>query len=110
MNDAYIYHRDLRVHAPLPPDGILSRTLQNDDRSKVVQFIFAPGQELSAHTAPFPAILYFASGSADLKLGPDTQEAGEGTFVYMTPQLVHGVKAKTLVVMLLIMLKNPPAK
>jgi hypothetical protein len=28
----------------------------------------------------------------------------------MTPQLEHGIKAKTEVVMLLIMLKNPPVK
>jgi quercetin dioxygenase-like cupin family protein len=110
MSDLYIYHKDLREHAPLPENGILSRTLQNDERSKVIQFIFAPGQELSAHTAPFPAMLYFVAGAAEVKLGPDTRPAAEGAFVYMTPQLEHGIKAQTEVVMLLIMVKNPPAK
>lgn len=109
MDTLYIYHKNLAEHAPLPENGILSRTLQNDDRSKVIQFIFAPGQELSAHTAPFPAMLYFISGEASVKLGPDTMEAAPGTFAYMTPLLEHGIKAKTEVVMLLTMLKNPKA-
>jgi quercetin dioxygenase-like cupin family protein len=76
----------------------------------VVQFCFAPGQELSAHTAPFPATLYFAKGRATLRLGTDRQEAGEGTFVYMTPNLEHGIHAETEVVMILTMLKNSPPR
>ena len=67
---------------------------------------FAPGQELSAHTAPYPAILYFAQGEADLLLGGDAREAHEGTLVHMAPKLEHGIKAKTEVVMLLVMLKS----
>jgi quercetin dioxygenase-like cupin family protein len=74
----------------------------------VVLFGFAPGQELSAHTAPYPAILTFLKGEATLKLGADEREAVEGTFAYMTPYLEHGVKARTAVVMLLTMIKNVP--
>ncbi len=107
MEQPYIYLSDLRdINAP--SSGIVSKTLQNDDRSKVIQFCFAPGQELSAHTAPFPAILQFVRGEAVVKLGADEHSAKEGTFVYMTPQLEHGIRAQTEVVMLLIMLKNPP--
>lgn len=106
--EPYLYFRDLREHTSVPESGILSRTLQNDDRSKIIHFTFAPGTELSAHTAPFPATLYFLRGSADVKLGDDEHKATEGTFVYMTPNLEHGIKAQTEVVMLLTMLKNPP--
>ena len=105
----YLLFPDLRDHTPVPESGILSRTLQNDERSKVIHFTFAPGTELSAHTAPFPATLYFVHGAADVKLGDDQMQAGEGTFVYMTPNLEHGIKARTEVVMLLTMFKNPPA-
>jgi len=108
MNHPYIYFKDLRAEVQVPENGILSRTLQNDDRSKVVLFGFAPGQELTAHTAPFPATLYFVKGEADLQLGEDHMTASEGTYAYMTPNLEHGIKAKTEVVMLLTMLKNPP--
>lgn len=108
MSDAYTYIDDLAGEVQVPENGILSRTLQNDDRTKVIVFGFAPGQELSAHTAPFPATLYFVKGQAELRLGADTKPAGAGTFVYMTPNLEHGIRAQTDVVMLLTMVKNRP--
>jgi len=110
MSDEYVHIRDLREQARVPKDGILSQTLHDDGKTKVVLFGFASGQELSAHTAPFPAFLTFLKGEAALKLGPEQQEAIEGTFVYMTPYLEHGVKAKTDVVMLLTMIKDNASK
>ncbi|MCC7342755.1 MAG: cupin domain-containing protein [Bryobacterales bacterium] len=106
MNEKYLYVEDLGRHVTVPDRGILSMTLQTDERSKIIQFVFAPGQELSAHTAPFPAILYIVKGEADLTLGEDAKSAAEGTLVHMTAQLPHSVKAKTELVMLLIMLKS----
>ena len=108
MPDHHIYVRDLREQARVPEKGILSQTLQEGAGTKVVLFGFAAGEELSAHTAPFPAILTFLKGEASLRLGSDEQQAVEGSFVYMTPNLEHGVKAKTDVVMLLTMIKTPP--
>ena len=107
MADTYIHVRDLGEQARAPRSGILSQTLQNDERTKIVLFGFAPGEELSAHTAPVPATLMFLSGEASLKLGSDDREAAAGTFVYMPPGLEHGIKAKTAVAMLLTMIKNP---
>jgi len=104
MSEKYVFLEDLRDHSPLPDNGILSRTLQSDEVSKTIQFCFAPGQELSAHTAPFHAILYFAKGEADLNLGGEMHAAHEGTLVHMPPKLEHGIKAKTEVVMLLVMI------
>src|ERR1039458_6134208 len=62
MTDVHVYVRDIRELAKVPENGILSQTLQNDDRTKVILFGFAAGQELSAHTAPFPATLIFLKG------------------------------------------------
>lgn len=107
MEEGLVYLQDVRETAVHGDNSILSKTLQNDERSKVILFSFAPGQELSAHTAPFPATLYFAKGEADLKLGDEEQQAREGSFAYMPAYLEHGIKAKTHVVMLLTMLKNP---
>lgn len=109
MNDKYTFVEDLGAHAPLPENGILSRTIQSDERSKVIQFCFAPGQELSAHTAPMPAIVYIVSGEGRLTLGGDVKDVKPGALAYMTPLLEHGVQAKTELVMLLVMLKNPAA-
>jgi quercetin dioxygenase-like cupin family protein len=90
----------------IPPDSILSRTLHRDDRSRLVLFGFAPGQELSEHTSIHPAILFFVSGEADLTLGDDQLQAGPGTWVNMQPNLAHSVRAKTPVVMALVMLEK----
>ena len=106
MTNAYVYVQDLREQSKVPQNGILSQTLQNDERTKVILFGFAPGQELSAHTAPFPATLTFLKGEALLKLGAEEKEATEGTFVYMTANLEHGIKVRSEVVMLLTMIKN----
>ncbi|MBL8234390.1 MAG: hypothetical protein JNL98_38185, partial [Bryobacterales bacterium] len=58
MNESNaLFIADLREHAALPENGILSRTLHTDDRVKIIQFCFAPGQELSSHTAQVPAML-----------------------------------------------------
>ncbi len=102
---AYTFIADLGEEIAIPENGILSRTLQNDDRSKVVAFGFAPGQELSAHTAPMPAVLYFVRGEAELRLGEDQLEAKAGTVVHMPPQLEHGIRAKSPLVMLLVLIK-----
>ena len=106
MADTYTYIQDLREHTKVPENGILSQAVQNDERSKVVLFGFAAGQELSAHTAPYPAILTFLKGEASLRLGTDAKDAVEGTFVYMPAYLEHGIKAKTDVVVLLTMIKK----
>jgi quercetin dioxygenase-like cupin family protein len=90
----------------VPADGILSRTMYQDDHLKIIAFGFAAGQELSAHTAPMHAVLYFVKGSADLTLGDDKLQAQTGTVVHMDPQLTHGIAAKEPTVMLLYMLKQ----
>lgn len=106
MADNYLYFKNLGEHGAVPDRSILSSTLQSDERSKFILFRFAAGQELSAHTAPCAASLYFISGEATLRFGDDEQPAVAGTFAYMTPRLEHAIKARTEVVMLLTMIKG----
>jgi quercetin dioxygenase-like cupin family protein len=102
----YNFFPDLAAEAQIPENGILSRTLYNDDHVKVLVFGFAPGQELSAHTAPMAASLYFVSGEASLTLGDDRRDVNAGAYVHMPPGLTHGIVAKTPVVMMLHMYKQ----
>lgn len=106
MNADYTFYPNLEAEVQIPENGILSRTLHNDDHVKVVIFGFAAGQELSAHTAPMAASLYLVAGEAQLTLGQDVQEVKAGAYVHMTPKLQHGIVARTPVVMLLTMLKD----
>lgn len=105
MNTSYTHFGDLAKEVQPPDKGILSRTLFNDDRLKVVVFGFAQGEELSEHTASMPAILHFLQGEATVTLGDDRHEARPGTWVHMPTGMRHSIQAKTPVVMLLTLLK-----
>src|SRR6476661_6351643 len=104
MTTAYTHILDLAKEAEPPADGILSRTVFQDDRLKAVVFGFGQGQELSEHTAAKPAMLFFVKGEASVGLGDDVQEAQAGTWVHMPAGLKHSIRAKTPVVMLLVLL------
>ncbi len=107
MTLPYTHVLDL-AHEVQPPDkGILSRTLFNDDRLKAILFGFAQAEELSEHTASMPAVLHFLQGEATLTLGDDTVQARPGTWVHMPTGLRHSIQAKTPLVMLLLLLKQP---
>lgn len=85
-------------------DTIVSRSFYQDGQVKAILFGFAPGQELSEHTASRPAILHFLKGEAELTLGKDPSIAGPGTWAHMEAHLPHSIVARTEVVMLLLML------
>jgi quercetin dioxygenase-like cupin family protein len=85
-------------------DTIVSRSVYQDDQLKAILFGFAPGQELSEHTAARPAILHFLKGEAELTLGKDSSDARPGTWAHMEAHLPHSILAKTEVIMLLLML------
>ena len=56
-------------------------------------------------TTAKPAMLFFVKGEATVGLGDGVQEAQAGTWVHMPAGLKHSIKAKTPVVMLLVLLK-----
>ena len=105
--ELYSYFQSLMNDSDdVPADSILSQSIHDDEHMKVVKFTFAAGQELSEHTSTYAAVLFFLKGEADVTLGDDHKEAEVGTFVHMTPRLPHSIKAKTNVVMVLMMLKG----
>ncbi len=104
----YKFLKNLQEELALPEKGILSHVLQKDDQVNVTLFGFAAGEELSSHSAPTPALLYFLEGEADVQLGQDTVAARAGSFVYMPPMLPHGILAKTPMRMLLVQVKSRP--
>ena len=75
-------------------------------RVKVVLFGFAPGEELSEHTASMPAILQFLSGRARLTLGGDTHTAAPGAWIHLPARMPHSVYAEEPTVLLLTLLKQ----
>jgi quercetin dioxygenase-like cupin family protein len=100
-----VFIPDLRQGLDIPLKGIVSRILQNDDRSKVVLYRLAAGHEMTLHAAPVPTILYFVEGEATLTLGNETIAAGPGAFTHMPAHLDHAIAAHSPVCMLLIVMK-----
>lgn len=101
----YTHILNLAKEVEPPADGILSKTIYQDDQIKAVVFGFGQGQELSEHTAAKPAMLYFVTGEASVGLGDVVQDAQAGTWVHMPAGLKHSIKADTPLVMLLVLLK-----
>ena len=99
----YVEKLDTDVDS-IPSESIVSRTIHVDDQIKVSMFGFAPGQELSEHTASVPAIIQIIKGTCSLNLGEETFTAGPGTWVHMQANTKHALKAITPMQMLLIML------
>jgi quercetin dioxygenase-like cupin family protein len=103
--DAFTHVLDLAAEATPPIDGIVSRTVHQDDRIKAVVFGFAEGQELSEHTASKPAMLFFVKGEAKVGLGEEVRQVQPGSWVHMPAGLKHSILAKSATVMLLVLLK-----
>ena len=105
MDAQYQMVKSVLAEIEIPEKGILSHTLFNDDNVKIILFGFAPGQELTAHTAPMPATIQILSGEATVTLGSNVHDAGPGYLAHMLPQLTHAITAKTPVLMLLTLVK-----
>ncbi len=104
----YLIHTfipDLPQEVAIPEKGILSTIIRKDDHVNVTLFAFAAREELTAHSAPTPAVLYFLEGEAEVQLGSETVHARSGSFIYMPPMLPHGIAANTAVKMLLVQVK-----
>ena len=88
----------------IPQESIVSRTIYRDNGLKAIVFAFAPGQELSEHTASVPAIIQVIEGDCELTVGESRYEATAGAWVQMPAKMPHSLYAKTPVKMLLLML------
>ncbi|MCL5941934.1 MAG: cupin domain-containing protein [Actinobacteria bacterium] len=92
---------DLAGLVEFATDGIVSKTIVDEPRVKVVLFAFSAGQTLSEHTAGTPASIHILQGRASVLLGEDRHDAGPGTYIYMPAHLKHAVDALDDMVFLL---------
>lgn len=97
---------DLVAAAHVPERGILSQTISDADGVRVVLFGFAPGEELSEHTAARAAIIEIVAGTADLEVGGEAFPGRPGTWVRMPSRTPHSVRATTPLVLLLTLLRE----
>lgn len=98
------FHPDLEdLLPPIPDDSIVSRSVPAGEGIRATLFGFAPGQELSEHTAARPAILHFLRGHARLTLGQKDYSVEPGAWAHLPENLSHSIHAQDEVVMLLLL-------
>jgi quercetin dioxygenase-like cupin family protein len=97
---------DLMALVEVAEGGIVSKTLVENGHHKLVHFTFAPGQELSEHTASVPAVIHVLSGAGSVHLGDEEHRAQPGSLFYMPAGLRHAVHADGELVFLLTLFRT----
>ena len=86
--------------------GIVSKSIVENEHHKIIHFTLAPGQELSEHTASVPAVIQILDGKGVVTLGGVEHEARPGMLFYMPAELKHAVIAPERLVFLLTMFRT----
>lgn len=100
----YTFLPDLLAETVVPPRGIHSQTLSDDDGVELVLFALAPGERLSEHTAARPAIVHVLSGEGELVVAGDTHPLAAGSWLRMAAGTPHALDARTGLVFALYLL------
>lgn len=88
-------------------DGsIVSKMLINKKSGSVTLFAFDEGEGLSAHTAPFDALLIVLEGIVCVTIGEKGQELHSGEAILMPARIPHAVKPLTKMKMMLVMIHD----
>ena len=104
MSAEPLFFADLAAESPPPARGILSQTLYDADDVRLVLFGFAPGEELSEHTAARPAIVHVLSGEGEAVVGGERHLIGPGSWFHMPARMAHSIRATTPLTMALYLL------
>jgi quercetin dioxygenase-like cupin family protein len=99
-----LFFADLTAESPPPVRGILSQTLYDGDDVRLVMFGFAPGEELSEHTAARPAVVHVLAGEAEAVVGGRHLHLGPGSWFHMAARTAHSIHATTPLTMALYLL------
>jgi quercetin dioxygenase-like cupin family protein len=67
-------------------------------------FGFAPGEELSEHTAARSAIVHVLAGEGEAIVGGERHAIGPGTWFHMPARMAHSIRADTPLAMALYLL------
>ena len=95
MADPMPFFADLAAEAPEVPRGIHSQTLYDGPDLRLVLFAFAPGEELSEHTAARPAVIHVLDGEGDAVVGGAPHPLVRGTWFWMPARMAHSIRART---------------
>jgi quercetin dioxygenase-like cupin family protein len=104
MTDAELFIPDLLAEMPVVTRGIHSQTLDDGSGLRLVLFSFAPGEELSEHTAARPAVVHILDGEGAAVVGDTRHDLRSGTWFRMPARMAHSIRAVTPLRMILYLL------
>jgi len=87
-------------------DGIASKVVGEVEGNEISLFCMASGQQLSTHSASFPAVIHVLQGKGEITLGKDAYEAKPNSWFSLPKNLPHAVKATENLVFLLTLFKG----
>jgi len=97
---------DLPGMTQVAENGIVSKSIVENEHHKIIHFTFASGQELSEHTASVPASIHILGGRGVVVLDGTVHEAKAGMLFYMPAEMRHAVQATDDLAMLLTMFRT----
>jgi len=95
MTEPALFFADLGAEAPHVQRGIHSQTLYDGPDLRLVLFAFAPGEELSEHTAARPAVVHVLDGTGEAVVGGERRPIGPGAWFRMPARTAHSIHAAT---------------
>jgi len=85
---------NLALEMPISQDATTSRPLMDlPGSTKLVLFAMDQGQEISAHSAPFPAQVLLLAGSLEVTVAGERRELQPGAQCPLPKGVPHGVRA-----------------
>ncbi len=85
--------------------GIWSKTFEKTDRLNAVIMKLSAGEDLSEHTSGYEGIIQVIDGEGVIRVGDETVEAKEGTWIHMPAKTKHSIESINNLTFILYLLK-----
>ena len=86
--------------------SIVSRKIIQKEAGSITFFAFDQGQELSAHSAPYDALVYVVDGDAEITIDGQSHRVLAGQMLMLPANHPHALKAIVRFKMLLVMVRS----
>ena len=87
-------------------DGIVSKVVAEVAGNEISLFCMASGQQLSKHSASFPAVIHVLQGKGEITLGKEVYEAKPNSWFSLPKEMPHALKSTENLVFLLTLFKG----
>jgi quercetin dioxygenase-like cupin family protein len=91
---------------PVTEASTTSRTLVDNERVRVVAFIFDTGEQLTEHTAAMPVVVQLSAGTMRFEVNGKAHHLAAGDCVYLAPNEPHSLEALEPARMSLVMIRT----